>query len=117
MTRFLGRKMPSHYFKFLVFIFCIVFTNLSAQLAYFPPCCPVDWQGFYLSGQLGMGSDQEHVKFVDPNYFNTLGPVILGTHFKHKAEGFIGGGALGYHYQWGDLVIGVEGGAVSSNLK
>lgn len=104
--------------KFLFISFFTFLNSFTGLLAYLPcDCYPVSWEGVYLSGQLGMGADREHTKFTNLNYFNTLGPAVLGTTFKHKSEGFIGGAALGYNYQADRLVFGVEAGGVSSNFK
>lgn len=78
---------------------------------------PACWRGFYLSGQLGGGWNRSEAKFDNANYFNTLGPTRLGSHFHFKPQGFIGGGALGYNYQRDCLVVGFEGGVQSLNLK
>ena len=112
-------EQRSFFTFFTTFIFLTVFTRLLALDVCLCPCDPdpVCWQGFYLNGQLGMGLDREHEKFANANYFNTLGPVLLGSDFNHKSEGFIAGGALGYNYQMESLVVGLEAGAVSSNFK
>lgn len=84
------------------------------------PCCgnePACWQGIYLGGQLGMGWNREPAKFANPNYFNTLGPALLGSKFRFQSEGFVGGGDLGYNYQCGCFVAGVEAAALGTQLK
>lgn len=80
------------------------------------PCC---WNGIYLTGELGGGWARHHVKFNNANYFNTaiLSDEILGNSFNINTNGFVGGGGLGYNYQCGSFVIGVEGGALGMNLK
>lgn len=106
--------------SFVVFILCLVSAGISAMPRSSPipyDIYPVCWQGFYLNGQLGMGENREHARFTNSNYFNTLGPVLLGSHYKDKAQGFVGGGALGYNYQNERLVLGVEAGGVSTNFK
>lgn len=78
---------------------------------------PLSWQGFYLNGQLGAGGNRQDPKFTNANYFNTLGSVVLGDRFYCKSNGFVAGGALGYNYQIGQYVFGVEAGALTTNLK
>jgi outer membrane immunogenic protein len=78
------------------------------------PCC---WQGLYINGQIGGVWAKHHNTFKNANFFNTDGPIVLGSRFNIKDEGFIGGGGLGYNYQCGDWVIGVEGGAFGTDLK
>lgn len=75
------------------------------------------WQGVYVSGQMGEGWSQSDLKFVNPNYFNTLGRVLLGSNFSFQSDRFIGGGALGFHYQISHLVLGLEAGALYLHLK
>jgi outer membrane immunogenic protein len=68
-----------------------------------------NWSGFYVGGQLGGAWSDMDYRFANPNYFNTLGPVVLGRNFSFDADGVIGGGQLGYNYQTGPWVLGVEG--------
>jgi outer membrane immunogenic protein len=50
------------------------------------------------------------------NYFNTLGPNLLGTAFDQDASGVTGGGQLGFDFQTGAWVFGVEGSAAATDL-
>lgn len=104
--------------KLVLFLF-LASSTLFARPPFMPQCSDyeTDWEGFYLSGQLGGGGNRERQKFTNLNYFNTLGPTLLGTSFKEKSLGFIGGAALGYQYHTECFVIGLEGGIVSSNLQ
>jgi hypothetical protein len=52
-----------------------------------------------------------------PNYFNTLGALLVGSDFSHSATGAIGGVFGGYNFQRGPLVYGVELSVAASNLK
>jgi outer membrane immunogenic protein len=70
---------------------------------------PISWSGFYLGGQLGGAWSEADYRFTNANFFNTLGPVVLGRDFGFDADGVIGGGQLGYNYQTGRWVLGVEG--------
>jgi len=121
-----------HYFIVILTYCSLAFsTSISAfesiafccedEAPWYTPFCwdeePACWRGFYLSGQLGEGWSHTHAKFVNRNYFNTLGSDLLGSTFHFKSQGFIGGGALGYNYQRECLVVGFEGGVQSLNLK
>lgn len=105
--------------KLTLFLTCCMHI-FSPHLSSFEFCCdcePACWQGVYLSGQLGGGWSRTHAKFVNPNYFNTLGNKLLGSHFHFKSNKFIGGAALGYNYQMGCVVVGVEAGVLNLDLK
>src|SRR5262249_33596568 len=53
------------------------------------------WQGFYIGGHLGYGASG----------IKTFDEEILG---RFDPKGFIGGGQLGYNWQYKNLVAGVE---------
>lgn len=56
-----------------------------------------DWTGFYFGGQAGIAGGEDH--FVFPGFTNRV-----------NAEGFIGGGHVGYNWQTPDnLVFGIVG--------
>jgi outer membrane immunogenic protein len=61
-----------------------------------------NWTGFYIGGHVGW-AQAEH-DFVDDLGF--FGPTAV---FSDRADGFIGGGQLGFNYQVGQWVFGVEG--------
>lgn len=106
------------FFTLLAASLVITFAELSGLPSFCScDCYPVSWEGFYINGQLGMGEDRGHAKFTNANFFNTLGPTLLGAHFNHNTQGVVGGGALGYHYQSDYFVAGIEGGAISTNCK
>ena len=75
------------------------------------------WDGFYLSGLAGSGWCQTDGEFTGPNYFNTLGPSVVGTSFDFNKQGFLYGGALGWNYQKFCFVAGIEGSALGSTVK
>lgn len=66
-----------------------------------PSCC---WTGFYIGGRAGGGWKRSRVKFKNDNHFDSL-----GSRYSFRDNGFVGGGALGYNYQWSSIVVGVEG--------
>jgi outer membrane immunogenic protein len=66
---------------------------------YEPP--PFSWTGFYLGGNLGGAWASNNWTLTDPTF--TTGFVSPGD------DNFIGGGQLGFNYQMGNFVWGVEG--------
>jgi outer membrane immunogenic protein len=65
-----------------------------------PELAPVyDWSGFYIGGDLGG-------QWSDIGISSTTGPLTYG--FRH--DSFAAGVHGGYQRQWGQLVLGVEGG-------
>ena len=86
----------------------------------------VNWQGFYIGGQVGWGAASiNHARAnnslvsafaTNPFFTNFLAPVVptLGT----SSENQIGYGAfLGYNAQWDDVVIGLEGSFIHGDFK
>ncbi|WP_332691414.1 outer membrane protein [Bosea sp. (in: a-proteobacteria)] len=79
-----------------------------------PPVAPVfSWTGFYVGANAGYSWNQSHTRYdyaladrEDFAQFNALGlvPMSLGS----DADGFLGGGQIGYNYQIGRVVVGVE---------
>ncbi|MCV9937051.1 porin family protein [Boseaceae bacterium BT-24-1] len=63
-----------------------------------------NWSGVYLGGQVGYswGSDRA-------SEFATAGRAPLGRSFDYSPSSFIGGARLGFNYQLGSIVLGVEG--------
>ena len=63
-----------------------------------------DWTGIYLGGQVGYswGSDRA-------SEFATAGRAPLGRSFDYSPSSFIGGARIGFNYQLGSIVVGVEG--------
>jgi opacity protein-like surface antigen len=60
---------------------------------------PWSWTGFYLGGYIGAALASTDI--VDP-----LGVPIYGDNV--RSPGFIGGGQIGFNYQLGSIVFGVE---------
>jgi len=61
------------------------------------PVAVFSWTGFYIGGHLG--GAWGHKDWV---------AVGGTTHIKHDVDGFIGGGQIGFNYQVGAWVLGVE---------
>jgi outer membrane immunogenic protein len=56
------------------------------------------WTGFYVGGHVGWGWSDVDWSYVD-----------VGTNSDHSGDGFLGGVQVGYNWQKGSLVLGVEG--------
>ena len=84
----------------------VVVAMISASASATAADLPASWSGFYLGANAGYGSsarDGAHIVrpggiIVDPDVFNKL-----------TLDGFAGGGTIGYNYQMGGVVLGVEG--------
>lgn len=57
-----------------------------------------DWTGFYVGGHVGYG-------WSTRNWNDSSGLFNVS----HDADGFLGGGQVGFNYQIGQFVLGVEG--------
>src|SRR5215467_9782267 len=60
---------------------------------------PWSWTGFYLGGHVGAALGMTDI--ADP-----FGTALFGDNV--RSPGFIGGGQIGYNYQLGSLVFGLE---------
>ena len=67
-----------------------------------------DWSGFYVGGQVGAAWSKTDWTQVNPNYFNTIGAIVVGTGSSFDADGVIGGILGGYNQQIGRWVFGLE---------
>lgn len=66
---------------------------------------PTTWTGFYIGAHAGGGfanSDWEALRDIDP-------VVEAGDQFSHEPDGWLAGGQLGYNFQTGRFVWGIEG--------
>jgi outer membrane immunogenic protein len=70
-----------------------------------PVDVPPSWAGLYLGGQIGYGNDS--VRWRNLGASNIYSPLNSLTH--DHGSGVIGGGQLGYNFQVGRVVLGVEG--------
>jgi len=81
-----------------------------------PPGGP-QWTGFYIGGQVGGAGSDVDWRYQNANYFNTLGPVVVGSTFDQAPGGIIGGVHGGYNYQAGVWVFGLELTASAADMK
>ncbi len=97
-----------------------ILSGLAASAAAAGLSSPIDvtttWSGFYVGGQLGGAWDKTDWHYDNANFFNTLGPVLLGRNFDLDAGGVMGGGQLGFNYQTGAWLFGVEWSATAADL-
>ena len=77
-----------------------------------PPGC--DWSGFYVGihggGQFGHSENLDHDYNVGPPFTDPDRP------WGYSESGFVGGGQIGYNFQWHWLVLGAEGDVGYMNL-
>lgn len=84
-------------------------TYLKAPAA--PDPAPYNWTGFYVGVNVGYGAASDPVKM-------SFTPAIFGSEQPMMAPaGWLGGGQLGYNFQAGRWVLGVEGDAQASALR
>ncbi len=69
-----------------------------------PPPAPM-WTGFYLGGEVGWADSR--VRVTDVNGF--AAGATPGTVTSYDHAGFMGGGQLGYNWQFGSGLFGIEG--------
>ncbi|NJM35271.1 MAG: hypothetical protein HC850_11810 [Rhodomicrobium sp.] len=60
------------------------------------------WTGFYLGGHVGYGWADHDISSDDGGFDETPGGIGYDT------DGIIGGGQIGYNWQTGNFVIGLE---------
>jgi outer membrane immunogenic protein len=88
----------------------------AADLPYMkiPPSAdvPASWAGFYLGGQAGYGMDSVRWRNLGAStFFSPLNAVT-----RDRGSGVIGGGQLGYNFQYNRLVFGIEGAASAADF-
>lgn len=75
------------------------------------------WGGFYVGAQLGGAWNDTDWRYANRNWFNTAGPKVVIDRFQTDASGVTGGGQLGYNFQAGPWVLGVEGSLAALDLE
>lgn len=74
-----------------------------------PVVAPFSWTGFYIGAFAGG-------LWGDKDWLEIVGPVPGGV-INPSYDGFIGGGTLGFNYQIGSFVFGIEGDAGGSTAS
>jgi outer membrane immunogenic protein len=85
--------------------------DLSYKAAPLPAPALPSWTGFYIGANGGYGWSSFDTAFVpDPaGAFVAVGDLAGPTSFNTRATGGIFGGQIGYNWQTGNWVLGVEG--------
>ncbi len=66
-----------------------------------------NWSGFYVGGHVGGSStSQSWTNVANTTAFGDLGP---GDGFRQRGTGVFGGGQMGYNWQAGNYLFGLEG--------
>jgi outer membrane immunogenic protein len=96
----------------------MTFSASAADIPRRPPPPPVvappvvyNWSGFYIGGHLG-GKWADHdgdINFDQVVGFTPLGLAAFGTGGNDSETAFIGGGQIGFNWQAGGWVFGIEG--------
>ena len=86
----------------------------------------VNWQGFYVGGQIGYGASDEHFSgsntdmintLLDHNVIQEMGVSQWDLGFGGQTKRSAGFGAFaGYNWQWDDAVLGVEASYLHSSF-
>lgn len=75
------------------------------------PAAVYDWTGFYVGGFGGYG-------FGNQNLNNALGPAGFANFTTNwESHGAFGGGEIGYNWQSGNIVFGVEADGAGSSIR
>jgi outer membrane immunogenic protein len=70
----------------------------------YAPAPVLYWHGFYVGGQVGYAWGRNR-----STEFDTVTGIATGIDPRFDTNGFVGGLHLGYNYQMGGLVLGLEG--------
>ncbi len=65
------------------------------------------WRGFHVGGEIG-AAWSSYSWGLNPNYFNTQGPLVLGNELDAGKGGFAGGAVGGSSWSFGPVVLGAE---------
>jgi outer membrane immunogenic protein len=81
-----------------------------------PVVAAFTWTGFYIGGHAGWGQTALDMHFPSDNFFTLASsftgcPTTLACELErgNTLSGFLGGGHIGFNYQTGPFVFGVEG--------
>jgi len=75
------------------------------------------WTGIELGVQGGVSNGKVDWRYTNPNYFNTLGPEIIGTDFTLQDKGAMAGVHAGFNFQSACWVYGIEANASYTDIK
>ncbi len=113
--------------KFLLTVAAFAALSSMAQAADLPrksqpsfaPAVPLfTWTGFYVGVNAGYAfGDGNTVTTGTPIFQTLIAPGIVPSSLNTKANGFIGGGQIGYNLQFGSIVAGLEADIQFADLK
>ena len=80
-----------------------------------PIVAPWNWTGFYAGLNIGYswGNSDTDAAFFN----NTTGALLFAANSDFHLNGVIGGGQIGYNWQWSNFVLGVEADIQASGQK
>ncbi|MFO1111924.1 MAG: outer membrane beta-barrel protein [Bradyrhizobium sp.] len=79
-----------------------------------PPAAVVyNWTGFYVGVHAGWVESDPRFDFATVGHYN----LAVGDSFRFNANGFMGGGHIGYNWQTSNIVFGLEGAISYTNLS
>src|SRR5262249_52706289 len=97
---------------------------------YYRPAVVYDWTGFYIGGSagggFGLGGINNNITSLfcnldlvgcDPDQASSAAKAAVPPGFDTQPSGFIGGGQIGYNYQMGPVVWGVEADFSGTDIK
>jgi len=76
-----------------------------------------DWAGPYVGIHAGRATSESDWTYDNANYFNTLGPAVIGNDFSLDPDGAVGGVHVGFNHQMGSWVVGLEGSAALADVS
>ncbi|MBI3705307.1 MAG: porin family protein [Rhizobiales bacterium] len=82
------------------------------------PAAADNWSGFYVGGHLGYGWSAANWTNVENSQgVGGFGDSVPPDSFNHRLSGVIGGGQIGFNYQRGAWVFGLEALLAGSSIK
>ena len=72
-----------------------------------------NWSGFYVGGNIGYGRMETDTTIISGTTTFPTGTVLTSA----RSKGVLGGGQIGYNWQWGNWVLGFEGEYDAANLN
>jgi len=85
--------------------------SMKDEVVYAPP--PIVWSGFYLGLHAGYGWGNSDWKALT----DIFDPILAGDRLSHDPDGGLVGGHIGYNFQAGRFVFGIEGTLSGTNIE
>jgi outer membrane immunogenic protein len=91
--------------------------DLAVKARPLPPAPVFSWTGFYIGGNIGAGFGTKEFEQTIP--LGIIAPVLpsLTAEGSHTVNGFLGGGQVGFNYQIGPTVWGIEFEGDGANVR